>query len=240
MRIFAKLFPRLFRDSVKILFTDWRVFLLAMIPLILGVLIYVYLGKVLFVDFLNFIRMHAETYLGNGKLNATIYYVVFAFLIVCSYFLVGWTFVLSISILAAPFNSWLSGRVIKLKGGGTNRGEKMGFFSLVWSELKKVTLIVILSIAALLMAFIPFGAPISFILSAFLISFNFLDYPWSVQDLSWREIVKEIKGNTLVYFLSGAVFFLALAIPLINLIIYPLAVIFFSCLQLELSSKKME
>ncbi|OFZ14517.1 MAG: hypothetical protein A2X86_17900 [Bdellovibrionales bacterium GWA2_49_15] len=239
MRLFFKLFPRLLRDSVKILFTDWKVFLLAMIPLVLGIFLYVYMGKVLFVDFLNFLRAHAETYLGNGKLNASIYYIVMALMIVCSYFIVGWTFVLSISILAAPFNSWLSGRVITLKGTNTDTRPKPGFFSLVWGELKKVTVIVILSLGAMVLAFIPFGAPISFVLSAFLISINFLDYPWSVQDLSWKEIIKELKGNTLVYFLSGAVFFLALAIPLLNLMMYPLAVIFFSCLQLELNSKKI-
>ena len=239
MGMFFRLFPRLLRDSIKILFSDWKVFLLAMIPLVIGILLYVYMGKLLFMDFLNFLRVQGETYLGSGKLNATVYYVVMALLVVCSYFIVGWTFVLSVSILAAPFNSWLSGRVITLIGGGSGQKQKPGFFSLVWSELKKVTLIVTLSLGAMIIAFIPFGAPISFILSAFLVSINFLDYPWSVQELGWKEIVKEIKGNTLVYFLSGAVFFLALAIPLLNIMIYPIAVIFFSCLQIELNTKKL-
>ncbi|MBI2521804.1 MAG: EI24 domain-containing protein [Bdellovibrio sp.] len=239
MRMFIKLFPHLLRTSVKILFTDWKVFLLAMIPLVLGIILYVYMGKVLFVDFLNFLRLQTESYLGGGKLNAAVYYVVMALMIVSSYFIVGWTFVLSISILAAPFNSWLSGRVISLRGGGSGKEVKLGFFSLVWNELKKVMIIVALSLGAMIVAFLPFGAPISFLLSAFLISINFLDYPWSVQDLTWKEIVKELKGNTLVYFLCGAVFFLALAIPLLNLMMYPLAVIFYTCLQLELNSKSI-
>ncbi|MEK6624867.1 MAG: hypothetical protein AABY86_07865, partial [Bdellovibrionota bacterium] len=74
MGMFFRLFPRLLRDSIKILFSDWKVFLLAMIPLVIGVLLYVYMGKLLFMDFLNFLRVQGETYLGSWKLNATVYY----------------------------------------------------------------------------------------------------------------------------------------------------------------------
>ena len=204
---------------------------IAVIPLVIGVLLYIYMGKLLFMDFLNFLRVQGEIYLGSGKLNATVYYVVMALLVVCSYFIVGWTFVLSVSILAAPFNSWLSGRVITLIGGGSGQKQKPGFFSLVWSELKKVTLIVTLSLGAMIIAFIPFGAPISFVLSAFLVFHKLLRLSLECAELGWKEIVKEIKGNTLVYFCQE-LFSSSFGNSLLNIMIYPIAVIFFSCLQI--------
>src|SRR5690606_26943661 len=92
------------------------------------------------------------------------------------YFMISWTFVLVISILASPFNEVMSARVERLvideapQEVGTSFSNMFKkIFFIIANEVKKVMIIITFSLIAFVFSFFPIFFPISVFISALLL-----------------------------------------------------------------------
>ena len=247
------------RTAVHLIFKDARVFLLSFSPMAIGLLFYIYLGRWLYTDIFaqgrewihDSIRAHGLANFLSG-----------AMLVVCTiglFFIIHWTFILVVSLIAAPFNNFLSARVaaiikgdnldaakmIPAETGNFSPGpqarwfkrqvQKLGagikyVFRTFWVESKKILLILLVSIIGWSFSFIPFLVPLSFLITMALTAVNFLDYSGGRDNLTVKACFRNFKKGWMINIVSGGLFLCLLAIPLVNVFIIPLAVVYFSIL----------
>jgi uncharacterized protein involved in cysteine biosynthesis len=62
---------------------------------------------------------------------------------------------------------------------------------------------------------------------------GFVDYSWSRHNIKFKDCLKDIRGHIFGYSLGGVFFFVLVSIPIINLIVSPLATSYFTLLWLE-------
>jgi uncharacterized protein involved in cysteine biosynthesis len=220
----------------------------AMIPILIGVLIYsfgFYWAKDLIMAYLEKKAVH---YLEADSFSFTmLYFFVKWVFYILSFFVVNWTFVLIISFIAGPFNDLISERVERKLRGKQQRNIKEGFSHLfgkigftIINELKKIFFIGFLTTTAVVFGYIPLLTPISLGLSFFLIAIQFVDYSWSRNDLPLRLCVKDLKINFFRYGISGAIYFLLINIPFVNLFIPAVATAQYTILFVDRSLHKLK
>ncbi len=224
-----------FGESFSILRKDKIVLLFSFAPILIGVVLYYFLGQLIFTDFLDWINIWVKQKVSSDGLGSVISWIVTASLTVVMYFIVSWTFVLIVSLIASPFNDIISNRTEKILMGevpesldkSIGRLLKRFAFTIV-NELKKISFIVIMTFLALILNFIPILSPVSFVLSALLFAIGFVDYSWSRHNLHFRECVSSTRRLFLGFSLSGCVFLGLVAIPVVNLFTLPYAVIYYT------------
>ena len=228
----------LIKDILK---KDRVILPLAFIPIVMGALIYLLLGGWIYGDVLGTGMEWMESHLGEG-LGETIRYVLATLISVVMFFFVSWTFVLIVSLLAAPFNDMISTRVERVLGGHERSSldkslKKMakGILGIVLNEIKKIVFIIILGFFAFVLSIFPILSPISLMISALLMAVNFIDYSWSRHQMDFGECLAHLKSSFFVYSISGGLFMVLLSIPVINLFSLPLAVIYFTILFVKRS-----
>lgn len=210
-------------------------FVLMLIPVIMGILLYVFLGSFFYESAMELGNQYVEEYLGNGTKGSIAYYAMATVLTVLLFFIVNWTFVLVVSILASPFNDILSERIEKLHNGqelvniGSSLSSRFGRLpAILFNELKKITFIISLVFLSLLLSIIPLLSPITIILSILLLCIEFVDYSWSRHQMSFSDCLKDLKGNLFGYLFGGGLFFAMVSIPFINLFVPSMATSFFT------------
>jgi CysZ protein len=219
----------------------WRkdkiILLFSFLPVLIGVLLYILMGKYVFMDFMGWGKEWIESQISSKGWSSFFYHILVGIFSIFFFFLVNWTFVLVVSIIASPFNDIISERVEKAIAGreANTIGEsfsrlmsRLGFTLI--NELKKVAFILTLSGLALLLNFIPMLAPLSIILSAILMAVSFLDYSWSRHDMKFRACVGEVRNSIIVYTFAGGAFMFLISVPLLNLLALPYGVMFFTVL----------
>lgn len=224
-----------FHDTIKILKSDRQLILLALIPIMIGVVLYGWMGHWVFDDLLSYLQGFLENKIeSNGLLK------VFSalFIIILSagfYVLVSWTFLMVVSLFASPINDLMARRVEKLylEKPLPAIGEALGtLWKEIWftiiNESKKIIFIIFISILSLIIGF--FFPPLALLISALLISFSLVDYVWSVHNLSLNSCLKDFRQHIYVYSLSGLFFFLWISIPIFNLLVLPFGVTYFTLL----------
>jgi CysZ protein len=223
---------QIFKDKVNII--------LASIPVILGILMYYFLGSWIYGSVMDQGHMLIKEYVSEGTMGQFVYYIVAAILTIMLYFLVNWTFVIVVSAIASPFNDMLSNRIEKaLKGQRpetlqqTIAGMMKNLAGTLINEAKKITFVMVLSVLALVLGFFPILTPLSVFLSILLLSIQFLDYSWSRHDLRFSSCVNDIRKHVIGYALGGAFFFIIVSIPVVNLIVPPLATSYFTILWMK-------
>lgn len=227
-----------FGVSFSIMMKDKVIILFSLAPILVGVLLYYFLGQLIFTDFLDWINGLVVSKVSSEGLGKIIGYLITATLSVVMYFAVSWTFVMIVSLIASPFNDIISNRTEKSLLGevpesidkSLSRLIKRIGFTLI-NELKKISFILTMTIIALVLNFIPVLAPVSFILSALLLATSFIDYSWSRKDKKFGECLIDIRKSFISYTISGSIFIGLIAIPLVNLITLPFAVVYFTVLQ---------
>lgn len=224
-----------FKPSISSIVKDKVNLVLAMIPVITGIIIYWFLGKWMFTTAMSYGQNFINQYLSDGVASTVINYLIVTILTVMMYFVVNWSFVLIVSLIASPFNDIMSGRIEK-----SLRGESMPSMSETFSQMigrlaktlinegKKVVFIGSLTVVSLLFGYIPILTPISIFIAFLLLAIQFVDYSWARHDLSVKNCVSDIRKNFLGYSLGGGVFFTLVAIPVVNLIVPPLATSYFT------------
>jgi CysZ protein len=217
--------------SIALLKEDKIILLLSFIPVVVGIAAYYYLGNLFYVDFLNWGKELVAGNVGEGQWMSVLSWLFTAILTVILYFLVSWTFVLFVSLIASPFNDIISGRVERrLLNKSSEEITSEKFFSklvkILINELKKVVLIIILSIFAFVVGL--FFPPLAFVISALLLAISFLDYAWSRKELTFSECLANVKKSFFSYLISGCAFMALISIPILNLFVLPFAVIYYS------------
>jgi CysZ protein len=222
----------LLKDRVNLVFT--------IIPILIGLVCYYFFGSYVFKTSMAQGEQLIESYISSETWGAVLYYIFVGIMTVILFFLVNWTFVLFVSVIASPFNDMISSRVEKLKTGKQLESLPQSFkqmmkgsLFIVFNELKKVFFIIVLSITALVFSYLPFLAPVSFIITALLLASQFIDYTWSRHDLPAGRCLADVRQNFLGYAIVGSVLAVIITIPVVNLIVPPLASSYFTVLYLE-------
>jgi len=230
-----KLIKESFHETFQILRKDKIVLLLSIIPLVIGIFLYGLVGGWLFNLIMGSGKQWVMDKISEGAVGTIAYYFLVTLVTIVLLVAVNYSFVLVVSLIACPFNDLISSRVHKhitqeLKDTLSSSLSKMlnKLVVTLLNESKKIILIVVLSICSFLLSFIPPLIPLSFLLSAILLSITFIDYNWSRDNLNLAKCLNNYKSLFFNYTLSGIIFLFVLSIPVVNLFCYPLAVIYYS------------
>jgi CysZ protein len=217
---------------------DKWIALFSLVPVTIGALIYIFLGKYLFTDLLGMGKQWIESSVSSSGWSSVFYYLIVGLLSIAFYFLVNWTFILIVSLIASPFNDIISSRVEKVlvgkKPDDVSHSFKRLFGNLaetLLNEIKKIALIVVLTLTGFFVSFIPILAPAGILISALLMSVSFLDYSWSRKNMKTKECVSEVKKNFITYSIMGGAFLTVMSIPLFNIFVIPFGVVYFTTLH---------
>lgn len=168
-----------------------------------------------------------------------------AVLIIFIFFVMSWTFVIVVGIIAAPFNSMLSARIEKKlvqHVADSNKAEtmqkiKQSLGQTFKNEFKKLIFIGVVAIVAFLLNFFPLFYPIGIFLVAVLLSVQFIDYSWSRHEMHFGACLKDVTKNILPYSVSGFVFLLLVTVPIVNAFVPAFATSYYTVLWLHRQNK---
>lgn len=169
-------------------------------------------------------------------------------LMIFIFFVMSWTFVIFVGIIAAPFNSLLSSRIEQKLVQKVYMDEdqskalaqvKLGMGQTFKNEAKKLIFIGIVAVLAFILNLFPLFYPLGIFLVAILVAVQFVDYSWSRRNMHFGDCLKDVMKNIVPYSISGAIFLLLVAIPIVNAFIPALATSYFTVLWLY-RQKKIE
>jgi len=223
--------------ALKMFKEDKWIPIFSLVPVIVGATIYYFLGGYIYGDVLNMGKAWIETSVNSSGWGSFLYYIMVGILTIGFYFLLSWTFVLVVSGIASPFNDVVSRRVEKVLAGEVPEDiaaslsrMSLRFLGTIVNELKKIAFIIVLSILALVVSFIPMLAPIGVVISAILLAVGFLDYSWSRHGMHFRDCVNDVRKHLFSYGIMGGVFLALISIPIVNLFLLPFGVVYFTVL----------
>ena len=224
-------------ESLRLFKRDKWVLIFSLIPVVIGLVIYGFFGQWLLTDVYAWGMSFVDEKVEGGWLSA-LSWLIIAILSITVFFVVNWTFVIVVSIVAAPFNDLISERVEKIltgeqTGDVSDSIKKMigRFAHVLINELKKIILIIFVALLGFLFSFI--FPPISLLISVVLLAVEFLDYSWGRDELSVTQCLSDLKKSFLTYSYGGLIFLFIVGIPILNLIALPLGVVYFTCLYVE-------
>ncbi len=223
--------------ALKMFKEDKWISIFSLVPILIGAAFYYFLGSYIYGDVLNMGKDWIETSVNSNGWTSFLYYIMVGILTIGFYFLLSWTFVLVVSGIASPFNDIVSSRVEKVLAGEVPEsvGESLSrmslrFVSTLINEAKKIAFIMVLSILALIVSFIPMLAPVGVVISAILLAVGFLDYSWSRHKMHFRDCVNDVRKHLFSYGIMGGVFLALISIPILNLFLLPFGVVYFTVL----------
>jgi CysZ protein len=233
-------------ESLKIFKKDKWIIVFSIIPVLIGLVIYTLIGTYLYTDLVGWGSDWISEKVAAESFGTFIVYLMVTVLTILYYFLISWTFTLIVSVVASPFNDILSSRVEKAYLGeeADSIGSSLSrigsrLLSTVFNEVKKISFILTVTIIAFLLGFIPILTPVAMVLSAYLMSASFLDYSWSRHKISFAGCLNHLKSGFLVYAISGFLFLFLISIPVFNVFVIPLAVIYFTILFTQKIDKRV-
>lgn len=235
---------RSFPTAVKMIFTDPINLILAIIPTIIALFIYV-LSIVTVYRNSDRIASYFRGYIYTADQADLLAKVLTAVLLIFIFLLMSWTFVIVVGIIAAPFNSMLSARiekrlverVVEENKARTFRQIAEGIGRTFKNEAKKLIFILILSALAFVFNMFPLLYPVGIFLVSLLLAIQFIDYSWSRHDMSFGTCLKDTTKNIFSYAFAGFCFLLLVTIPIINAFIPALATSYFTVLWLHRQKK---
>ncbi len=154
-------------------------------------------------------------------------------------------FSLAANLIGAPFNGWLAEAVARHLGRGPAAATGWrhlpaeilrGFLT----ELRKLGYILLLSIPFLLLLLVPVaGAVLWFFFTAWLLAYNYLDYPMSLHGLDFATQRRWLRENRWLCLGFGAGALLLSLLPLVNFIAMPAAVAGATAMYLDRSGSAL-
>ncbi|MBX2879531.1 MAG: sulfate transporter CysZ [Granulosicoccus sp.] len=149
-------------------------------------------------------------------------------------FALTYLFTLLANLIAAPFNGLLAERVEahltgkRLPDTGGWSAHIKNVPRLIGSELSKLLYLILCMLPLLLLHFIPvvnLVAPLLlFLFGAWMFALEYLDYPMGNHGAVFREVRQQLRKNRSAAFGFGTAVAVLSMVPLINLIIMPVAV----------------
>lgn len=218
---------REFITKILYYFYHSKVKKLILIPLILTFLLYAFIiwflfwANDLFSQYILSQFVTDTTLLGVWSLVITVVTMIFSF------FLLIMTFVFFYTFVGMPFFEKISEFVLQEEKVPMHRSSLSVY--LLWFA-KKLIFLLLMSVICILCSFIPV---VNIIVSGLVISWNFLDIPFSLKQLSHQETWQIIKGRWFFFAFIGAIWSFFLAVPIVNLIAYPLGVVVYTLIAKE-------
>lgn len=161
---------------------------------------------------------------------------------------VFFTFSLLANIVAAPFNDLLCSAVAKKLGGEKvfESQSQIPFLKTIVpsmiQETRKLGYFVLWSIPFLILLVIPginiVGAVLWFLFSAWMLNYEYMEYPMSQDNLNFDEQKKQLKSRKLLSLTYGSIVSAATLIPFVNFLVMPVAVAGATALWVDLKLKK--
>lgn len=229
-------FRMIFKDPVNLL--------LAIFPTVIALALYLFTIVTIYRESDRIIPM-LRGYVYSPEQATFLAKVLTAVLIIFIFFVMSWTFVIVVGIIAAPFNSMLSSRIEKkltqqIEGPDKKEtmkriGQSLG--QTFKNELKKLIFIGIVAVVAFLLNLFPLFYPVGIFLVAVLLSVQFIDYSWSRHEMHFGACLKDVTVNIIPYSLSGFVFLLLVTVPIINAFIPAFATSYYTVLWLNRQKK---
>ncbi|MBL7663733.1 MAG: EI24 domain-containing protein [Bacteriovoracaceae bacterium] len=234
------------RTSLKNLIKKPLNVLLVLIPLILGLLAYYFFGVKFYEYLMSEGRAYIDQYIQAGSAwGKVVYYILAAILTVILFFVINWTFVICISLIASPFNDALSARIEKQLVGEIPKSGVKGPWQfikkvvfVIFNEAKKILFIVFFASIGLIMSYIPILVPIGLTISGLLFAIQFLDFSWSRNDWSFSECFSDVRRHFFYYIISGVAFLVLVTLPVVNVFVPSLATSFYTTLWVKLNKDK--
>jgi CysZ protein len=228
------------RPSWQMIITDKINFTLALIPIIIGGFSYYFFGTWMYSTLMEKGKAFINSYIAQEGWGSFFYYFIAAILTIILFFIINWTFVLFVSLIASPFNDLLSARIEKKmnnipQDNFSDMSQK--FFNKILftfiNEFKKILFIIFLTIFSLIFAYIPFLVPIGALISVLLLAVTYVDYSWIRHDIIFKDCLKDIWRNIFSYSIAGGFFFILVSIPVVNLVVPALATSYFTILWMK-------
>jgi CysZ protein len=192
----------------------------------------------LYAGLLWFASEHVEAWVGSlvGALPEWLRAVEWVLLILAwaaAIGVVAFTFVLVVSVVAAPFNGPLAAATERSLTSSSPSGvpwyrSVFGIPGMVIQETRKVLYALLWSVPFLMLFLIPVvnvAAPILwFLFNAWVVALAFTDYAMDNNGLPFREMRRLLRSRLSLSMGFGSAAFLALTIPVLNLLAVPAAV----------------
>ena len=147
----------------------------------------------------------------------------------------GYLFTAVALLIASPFNALLAEKAEELvTGKPVNSLEGLGAALMalprgVWRELSKLLYYVPMAVFVLILSFIPVLGIITpvlwFLLGAWMMSIQFVDYPMDNHELSFGDVKEAVRERRLSSMGFGGVVALCAGIPIVNFFVVPAAVV---------------
>jgi uncharacterized protein involved in cysteine biosynthesis len=232
---------RAFPLALKMIFTDPVNFILALIPTIIAILIYLLIIAGIYRNSDRLVSLF-RGYIFTPDQATILAKLLTAVLIIFVFFIMSWTFVLIVGIISAPFNFLLSSRIEEKLTSHRIMDEdhkhalkevKTNMLQTFKNEFKKIGCLVFIGCFAFVLNLIPFLYPIALFLIATLLAVQFVDYSWSRHNLVTSDCCKDVARNIVPYFFSGIIFLGMVAIPVVNALVPAFATSYFTVLWLD-------
>jgi len=166
-----------------------------------------------------------------GWLISGLFYILFG--IICM-LVVFFTFSMVANVIAAPFNDLLCVAVAKKLAGNDiflNTDQKPFLQTIIpsiTSEIRKLAYFVIWSIPFVILLIIPginiVGAVLWFMFSAWMLNYEYMEYPMSQDDLDFSQLKAQLKSRKFLSLSYGSIISAATLIPIVNFLVMPVAV----------------
>ncbi len=224
--------------ALRFLFKDPINLMLFLIPALFALVLYAMLGGVVLTKGMGWAEAMIAQYVISKSAGLLLYYLITGLLIFLFFILVNWTFVLCLGLLASPFNEMISSRIEKkMRGAALSENRQQTWRDLLarlartlQNELKKIALIVVLTLLTTLLNFIPILYPVAVALLALLMTSQFLDYSWSRHDWGAGQCAKDIVRHLPSNLVSGLIFLILIAVPFLNALVPALATSYYTVL----------
>jgi len=156
---------------------------------------------------------------------------------------VFFTFSMLANVIAAPFNDLLCTAVAKKLGGKNafqNVDQKPLLLTIVPAmthEIRKLVYFVLWSIPFLFLLVIPVvnivGAVAWFLFSAWMLNYEYMEYPMSQDDLDFDQQKAQLKSRKFLSLSYGSIVSAATLVPIVNFLVMPVAVAGATAIWLE-------
>jgi CysZ protein len=236
--------PKSFTTALGLIFKDPINLLLAIIPTIMALTVYLFTIVFIYRNSDRFASMF-RGYIYTADQATVLAKVLTGVLIIFIFFLMSWTFVIVVGIIAAPFNSMLSSRIEDRLCGNKITDDKSrtlneiaaGLGKTFKNELKKLIFVVMMAGVAFVLNLFPLFYPVGLMILSLLLSIQFVDYSWSRNDVHFGKCLADTMKNIIPYTMSGFAFLMLVSIPLVNTLVPALATSYYTVLWLQRQNK---
>jgi CysZ protein len=198
----------------------------AIIPFLLGIILYIAFGAWMF----SMLKLFSEEILKISLVNkwsSGITFTTISIIVgVAIYFLFNWLFLLCVFFLSYPFHRLIAQNTQKELMVTTSNQNQFSLKELS-NEIFKVLLNLFITLIVFACAAFPPTAFLALLGSALLVTIQFIDYPWSQNKLNFKDCLQDLKKNILNYLAMGGIGLFLMAIPLINVMFMPVLVSIF-------------